>query len=388
MKEGLPAKLLLLPGIIIFVALFSFFSFHFDPQIFLTRFNLKKEYEKDQTYLKMALKTKLPEEPLNQVQYQAQGYRCPGCCLVGAGAGLAHYYEPDIDFDAFIAYGIPTIFYAEEKGKTKRFGPGFDVWRAFANLGYTAYRGKPSPIHPPQIIFPTFNPQNYITFQDKDEEILFIKKLLSAGNIPIIPWGDFLMVTGFNENDRDNLWFSSQTNKGSLMEYPPLLTNSKRKFADWVQAWGSQGGNYHPENYVFYWVEKVGPRKTVAEILKENKLAAQEAPAKMQKAIDYLKSTGRWGDFISALNVGNVSTSRFEDYSASIDIPMTAALSRYLRKLGYGKLADQYWEIAKIYDQTQAAIGNEPDSGKQIKLVIETLVKVKPLAEQAAALWP
>ncbi|MBI5465231.1 hypothetical protein HY946_01320, partial [Candidatus Gottesmanbacteria bacterium] len=77
MKKGLPAKFLLIPGIVIFLVLVITFGSRYLPN--------ESEYKKDQTHLQEILAGKLPENPALQVKLPVRGYIIPaadGWCWV------------------------------------------------------------------------------------------------------------------------------------------------------------------------------------------------------------------------------------------------------------------------------------------------------------------
>ena len=112
MKKGLPAKFLFIPGGIIFLIIVWTISPQFLPN--------EAEYKKDQAYLAEVMNGKLPETPSPEVKLPVKGYIIAGgagTCMVDAAAGIANFYEPDIDFDTFIFYANPTLIMAKrDKG--------------------------------------------------------------------------------------------------------------------------------------------------------------------------------------------------------------------------------------------------------------------------------
>lgn len=362
MNKGLSVKVLLIVGIVLFGTV----------SLFLTRPFLEKEleYRKDQTHLTSSMKTKLPETPLSEVKLPVTSYYLPGSCMVGSGAGVAQYLEKDLDFDTFIAYGNPTRFMA---GRTEmeRYGTGFNYLRSFVNLGYTVYRGSPGlPLTPARKVFPDINLQNFITFRDRDEEFIFIKKLLSAqapvivgvrrGPLGLGSGGDFVSLVGYNH---EGVWLNAQDKGGTLLEFPEVAYPKLIPYQTFFEAWG-------PKNYEVYWMEKTGNRKTEDEIFQSNKKNALEATANIAESIEYLKTRQDLSAF----------TSEFDTLT-------NAALSRYLVKKGYTELSNQYSATAKVYEDARTSLGPfaPPPS---VELVTETLIKVKPLTEKAATMWP
>ncbi len=364
-SKGLPAKVLLIPGVLILLALIYFLG--------LGRGIIpnESEYKKDQAHLSAAMKTKLPENPFPEIKYPIKGYRIPGLggfCWLESSSGLIKYLEPDIDFDTFVFYGRPTLVMAG-RDKNERWGPGLSQTHAFIELGYTAFRGSTNPTHLPQSVFPDIDPLNLIYFKTARQELAFIKRLVSAEIIPTIGYdGDFSTVVGYN---KDGLWIvrsdSSQTDKEgrNFMTYPvsfePIFVTYKELFENWGM------------DYQFFWFEKTGSRKPMSEIYAENKKNAQESVENLKTVLDFLQNGGRLLDF-----------------TYEIDIPSSMALYRYFSERGDTAVANQYLEIAKIYDSQRASLG--PDSRRSQsearKFYIETLTKVQPLLEKAATMWP
>lgn len=364
-KDGLPAKILLIPGILIFSAIVFYIGF--GRGIFPNM----PEYKKDQTHLAITMKTKLPEKPLLEIRYPIQGYRIPGLggfCWVESSSGLIKFLESDIDFDTFIFYARPTLIMAG-RDESERWGPGLSQTHAFVELGYTAFRGSTNPTHPPQSLFPDIDLRNLIYFKNTKEELEFIKKLVSARIIPTIGYkGDFSTVIGYNQN---GLWIvksdPSQTDKEgrNFMTYPVPFEPLFITYEELFDGWGI--------DYQFFWFEKTGSRKPENEIYAENKKNAQEAAQNMGTVIDFLKN----GDSLI-------------DFTYEIDIPSAVTLYRYFTKQGKIELANTYLEIARIYDFQRESLG--PDSRRSQsearKFYIETLAKVQPLLEKAAEMWP
>lgn len=90
--------------------------------------------------------------------------------MIDAGAGIANFLEPDIDFDKYILLDNPTLFMAA-RNKSERYGPGASFIRPFINLGYTPFRGVTTPIHPPQVFFSDFEPQNLSILKTKKKNL-------------------------------------------------------------------------------------------------------------------------------------------------------------------------------------------------------------------------
>lgn len=365
MEKGLPAKILLIPGILIVLILIIYVGFGrgIIPS--------ESEYQKGQARLAVAMKTELPEMPFPEIKYPIKGYRIPGLggfCWIESSSGLINYLEPDIDFDTFIFYGSPTLVMAG-RNKNERWGPGLSGTHAFVELGYTAFRGSTNPTHLPQSVFPDIDPLNLIYFKTAQQELDFIKRLVSARIIPTIGYnGDFSTVVGYN---KDGLWIvrsdPSQTDKEgrNFMTYPIPFEPNFITYKELFENWGM--------DYQFFWYEKTNSRKPISEIYAENKKNAQEAVDNLKAVLNFLQNGGSLVDF-----------------TYEIDIPSSMALYRYFTKQGNIDLANIYLKIAEIYDSQRESLG--PDSRRSQsearKFYIETLTKVQPLLEKAAAMWP
>lgn len=361
MNKGLPAKILLIPGVIIFSVLVYFF---------ISRGNLipdNSEYQKDQTFLLSAMKTKLPETPFSKIKYPVQGYRIPGLggyCWLESSSGLIRYLEPDIDFDAFLLYARPTLMMAG-RDKNERWGPGLNQIHAFTELGYTAFRGATNPVNLPQSVFPDIDPRHFIYFKTSEEEWYFMKKLISVKIIPTIIYdGDFSTVIGYDQNGiwivRSNLL---QTDKpgSNFLTLPVAFNPVFKTYDEFFDNWEL--------DHQFFWFEKRGTRKPESEIYAENKLNAQETPQNLEKIIKFLKEGGDLLDF------------------TAIDIPGPVVLYRYFLQRGNAELANDYLEIAKIYDTQRASQG----AGVHLKtneFFIKNLETALPLYEKIATEWP
>lgn len=368
MKRGISAKILFIPGLIVILFLLSLLFSSFDPQIFLGRFN--GEYERNQAYLLTAMKTKLPEKPLPEIKYPIKGYRIPGLggfCWIESSSGLIKYLEPDIDFDTFILYARPTLVMAG-RNKKERWGPGLNQTHAFTELGYTAFRGSTNPSHLPQSVFPDIDPRNLIYFRTPEEELTFMKKLISERIIPTITYdGDFSTIVGYNQ---EGIWIvksdPSQTDKEgrNFMTYPVPFEPTFITYGELPKNWDL--------DHQFFWFEKTGLRKSEEEIYLENKQNAKEAPQNMKTVIDFLKKGGNLVDF-----------------TYEIDIPSSMTLYRYFTKRGNIDLANKYLEIAKIYEAQRVSLGKDSRTSESNarKFYIETLTKVQPLLKEAATMW-
>lgn len=361
--QGLPAKVLLIPGIIVLLGFIFFFGQHFVKK--------ELEYKKDQAYLPLAMKTQLPSEPLSEIKYPIKGYRIPGLggfCWLESSSGLIKYLEPDIDFDAFVLYGRPTLVMAG-RNENERWGPGLNQTHAFTELGYTAFRGSTSTTNLPQSVFPDIDPRHLFYFKTPAEELAFMKKLVSAQLIPTIVYaGDFSTVVGYNQ---DGLWIvrsdPSQTDvEGTnFMTYPvpfePIFITYEELFKNWEV------------DHQFFWFEKTGLRKSENEIYAENKKNAQEAAQNMKTVIDFLKNGGRLVDF-----------------TYEIDVPSSMTLYRYFTKRGNTDLANKYLALAEIYESQRISLGldSRRSQSEARKFYLATLTKIQPLLEETAALWP
>lgn len=379
MKNGLPAKLLIVVGLILFVAVF----FVFNPWIVPSFLPNEAEYKKDRAHLLATMKTRLPETALSQVKYPLKSYMIPGVggnCSLESASGLANYLEPDIDFDTFVIYGNPALFMAN-RNKDERYGWGGRD--AFISLGYTIYRGSTQSTNPPQNTLVGIDPQNLIYFKTQKEEFEFIKKLLSVGIIPTVDvksevlgftsrkgGGDFAAVSGYNN---EGVWLNIPLEPAELFEKgvlkqgmdfmtPPIRYEAKfYPFDLFFKAWAG--------DQEFYWREKTGQRLDENKIYQQNKKDAQEAPANIQKTVEFL---GKNGDVRLITVVDH--------------IPASMALYRYFTKKGNAQLAALYLEAAKIYHRQNEALGPQPNHNDR-QYMIDTLNQVKPLYEEAARLW-
>jgi len=359
MKRGLSAKVLFIPGIIILLTLVFFIGGKFFINI--------SEYKKDQKHLAVSFKTKLPQIPKAEIKYPVKSYLITtgGFCWLMTGAGIANYLEPDIDLDDFVLYARPTLFMAN-RTENERYGPGLNHLHAFSNLGYTVYRGSTNPEHPPPNLYPDIGPENFIYFKDKNEELLFAKKLLLTGIIPIIHvGGDFLALTGY---DNQGAWLGSPevAEEEKPKDYLKTAVVTETWFMPYDRFFQSWAGDNQ-----FFWMEKTGKRKTEEEIFAENKKNALEAPENILKTIDFLKQAG------NALL-----------YTHEFDTPSAVALYRYFSKKGSQKLANKYLEIAKVYNDKRESLGPSPPQRLDKDFLIQLLTKLYPLYQQTTALWP
>ncbi len=377
MKKGLPAKILLIPGVIIFLFLLVTFAPQFLPNT--------SEYKKDQAYLAEVMAGKLPENPALQVKLPINGYIIPGAvgwCWVDAAAGIVNYLEPDIDFDKFILLNNPTLVMAA-RNKDERYGPGANVMAAFIKLGYTPFRGATTSIHPPQNANSGIDPHNLIYFQTKEEELNFMKRLLSANIVPVvtltqdpfepIEGGLFSSLVGFDQN---GVWLNVS---------PPLPEKyaQGRNFMDLPERYEPRFLSYDKffkfwtPDHQFLWAVKTGNRKEDAEVYAENKKNVQEAPQNMQKTIEFLKDNGD-----------------LQQFSAAADAPTAMVFYRYFQKRGNLALAKEYLEMATTYvqfwpegkDVGVFAIFTAAENNRQ--RYVQTLETVYPYHAKVATMWP
>lgn len=372
MKKGLPAKFLLIPGVIIFLIIAWTIAPQFLPN--------EAEYKKDQAHLSVIMTGRLPDNPASQVKLPVRGYIIPagaGFCMVDAAAGIANYLESDIDSDKFLLMGNPTLIMAA-RNKNERYGQGGSIMRPFINLGYTPLRGVTSPIHPPQIFSMDIEPENFIYFKNKEEELVFMKRLLSAGIVPIvtltrdpfepIEGGLFSSLVGYDQN---GVWLnvsppSEKYAPGKhFMELPERYEPRFLTYAKFLEFW--------TPDHQFLWVVKTGNRKADAEIYAENKKNAREASVNMQKTIEFLKADGDLGLFTSAFNT-----------------PTAMAFYRHFQKQGDLALANQYLELAKTYESIRElqSVGLLKAKENDRQTYIKTLEAVYPYYARVAAIWP
>lgn len=379
MKKGLPAKFLLIPGVIIFLVLLVTFGPRYLPD--------ESEYKKDQAYLSEVMAGRLADTPKPEVKLKVMGYIIPGAtamCMIDAGAGIANFLEPDIDFDKYILLDNPTLVMAA-RDKSERYGPGWSFIRPFINLGYTPFRGVTTPIHPPQVFFADFEPQNFIYFKTKEEELNFMKKLLSAGIVPIvtltsdpfepIEGGLFSSLVGFDQN---GIWLNVQ---------PPLPEKYARgrNFTDLPTRYEPRYLTYDKffefwaSDHQFIWMIKTNSRKSDEEIYAQNKKNMQEAPQNMQATISFLKANGDLGLF-----------------TAVYDVPANMVFYRYFQQKGNVALANQYLEMAKTYIQNFPQSSDKDSNIVSIfkgaeddrKRYIKTLEEIYPYSAKVATMWP
>lgn len=367
LAKGIPAKLLLIPGTIIFLFLLMTFGSRYLPN--------KSEYKKDQAHLLTTMEGRLAETPKPEVKLPVKGYIVPGAagtCMVDAGAGVANFLEPDIDFDKYILLGNPTLIMAAGN-KSERYGPGANFLTPFINLGYTPFRGATTSIHPPQNAANNIEPQNFIYFKTKEEELAFIKRLLSSNIIPIatltrdpfepIEGGLFSSLVGY---DRNGIWLNVS---GPLTEkyaqgrnftdlpirYDPRFLSYEEFFRFWTP------------DHQFFWVIKTGSRLSDSQIYAVNKKNAQQAPENLQKTITFLKKNGNLMLF-----------------TAASDAPTAVVLHRFFQKQGNLALAEEYLQMAKTYTDILATA----DLKENRETIIKTLEVVYPYFVKVSTLWP
>ncbi len=362
--KGLPIKSILVPGIIIFLVLVFFISYSIFPY--------QLEYKKDQAYLKENFKNELLLRPLSEIKYPVKGYLITtgGFCWLMTQAGIANYLEPDIDFNTFVLYGNPTLFMAGRTEK-ERYGPALNGRHAFKNLGYTVYHGSTNPTHPPQVVYPDIEPENFIYFKKAEEEFLFIKKLLTAGIIPIVHIEDgFLGLAGY---DSKGIWL---TNPESIPEEEKPKNFLETVILDktWFMSYDEFFKNWSGDNQ-FFWYKKTNPRKTEAEVYTENKKNALEAAQNIKTTIGILQNLKEHQ---------NISWI----YTYDFDTPSAVALYDYFLNKGNTELAQKYLEIAEIYDKERESLGPNLPQTASAQFLIQLLSRLHPYYEEAGNMWP
>ena len=362
-NKGLPAKIVLIPGLIIFFILIFFIIREVVP--------IQMEYKNNQAYLTQNLKTKLPAEPSKEVKYQVKSYLITtgGFCWLMNGGGIANYLEPDIDFDTFVLYGNPTLFMAG-RSEYERYGPGLNHLHAFNNLGYTVYRGSTNTVHPYKNIYPDIQPENFIYFKNAKEELLFIKKLLTAGIIPIVHVKDsFTGMAGYNDK---GVWLTGPDVEDK--KRPSNFLETVILDEMWFMTYDEFFRNWSGDNQ-FFWFEKTGTRKTETEIYNENKKNILEASQNIKTTIGILKNLTVYQ------NISHI-------YTYDFDTPSAVALYRYFKNKGNEKLAQKYLEIAKIYDKKRESLGPNPPRTASADFLIQFLTELQPLYKDVANMWP
>lgn len=374
-SPGLPAKFLILPALII---LFSIYWFGLRQFL-----GSATEYKKDQAYLTAVMAGKLPDNPAPSVKLPVRGYLIPaasGMCMVDAGAGIANYLEPDIDFDDFVLLGTPTLISAA-RNQSERYGPGGSFTRTFINLGYTPFRGATTPIHPPQNVNMDIAPTNLIYFKTKEEELLYLKRLLTANIVPIVTFtrdpfkpiegGLFSSLVGY---DNTGVWVNVSPPSDLYAPGKHLLELPQRY--DPRHLTYDQFFKYWTPDHQLLWFVKTGPRTPEAEIYAVNKRYIQEAPANLRATIDFLKSSGD-----------------LREFSAPPDVPVFMVLYRYFKNQGNLALANEYLKLAQTYEslrQSQAPptpnilLAAEEDRQQYIQMLEAAYQPYLAIA----ALWP
>lgn len=364
--KSLPIKAVLAPGVIIFLILVFFISYLIIPY--------QLEYKKDQAYLKENFKAELLLKPLSEIKYPVKSYLITtgGFCWLLSQSSIMSYLEPDIDFNTFVLYGNPTLFMAGRTEK-ERHGPALNGIHSFKNLGYTFYRGSTNPIHPPQVVFPDIEPENFIYFKNKDEEFLLIKKLLAAGIIPIVHIkGSFLPLIGYDDK---GIWLGTPESENIPEEEKPenfleIVILDKT----WSMSYDEFFKNWSGDNQ-FFWYKKTNPRKTEAEVYKENKKNALKAAQNIKSTIGILQNLKEHQ---------NISWI----YTYDFDTPSAVALYDYFLNKGNTELAQKYLEIAEIYDKERESFGPNLPQSAGAQFLIQLLSRLHPYYEEAGKMWP
>ena len=329
------------------------------------------EYKKDQAYLVQNFKVELPENPLLEITQPVKSYLITtgGFCWLMNGAGIANYLEPDIDFDNFVLYGTPTLFMAG-RTEAERYGPGLNHIRAFKNLGYAVYLGSTSLQQPPHNVIPDIESENLIYFKNKDQEFLFIKKLLNVGVVPMVfVGGDFLGLAGYNE---EGVWLTGpevahEKRPKNMLE---TVIVDELQFMSYDQFY-NKWGNYNQ----FFWFDKTSDRKTITEVYEINKKHALEAPENIKATTGILKN------LIAEQSISHI-------YTHDFDTPSVVALHRYFENENNQELAQKYLEIAAIYDEARESLGPNPPRTASAEFLIQLLAEALPFYEEAASMWP
>lgn len=210
-----------------------------------------------------------------------------------------------------------------------------------------------------------------------------MKRLLSANIVPIVtlirdPFeaieGElFSSLVGYDQN-------------GVWVNVPPPLPDKYaqgRNFMDLPQRYEPRFLTYDKffefwrPDHQFLWAVKTGDRIPDEQVYTINKQNAQEAPANMQKTIEFLKNNG---DLQQLTGIG--------------DAPTAMVFYRYFQKKGNIALANQYLEMAKTYiqfwpeakDTSVLAIFTGAEKDRQ--RYIQTLEAVYPYYSKVATMWP
>lgn len=296
------------------------------------------QLEKQRQRIFSIMQTKLSETALPSKTLPLISYVLPNAtCYYFAGASVANFFEKNIDFDKFLWYGRPLRFKFDQRLETLRTGPpaGDLIMEAFYNLGYKTYQGNTSGILMPAILMTHMTADdNFIFFKKQSEAFDFIKRLVSADQPVILNGapmqnldkGDYGFFAGYDNYfvyvrpipDRHPFYYQN----------PEILTTFYQiPIKEFLEIWNRTDNT-------FYWFEKTHERISDQEIYQINKTDVRETYSNMQKFIANLPKDPQ-----------------MRSYSSNGDgINSRAAASRYLRKLGYPKLADKYMEIAKLYN--------------------------------------
>ncbi len=311
------------------------------------------------------MKTKLPSTLLPSKTLPLMQYVLPNAtCYYFAGASIAHYLENDIDFDKFLWYGRPVRFKYDQRFGQLRSGPpaGELVMEAFYNLGYTAYQGNTRGQPMPAILLTHMTgSDNFIYFKTQKEAFDFIKRLVNV-DVPVMlngapmrgkSVGDFGFLAGYDEQ---YVYVRPESTKQPFFyQDPEILTDfMKVPITEFLTIWART-------NNEFYWFEKTQNRLSEDQVYQLNKADAFEAYANIQKFIADLPNKGS------------------RSYSSDGDgVNSRASAYRYLKKLGYGQLAEKYLQIAYAYNNRQ----KNPFGSTG------TYSEIANLEKEAASLWP
>ncbi len=365
-QPGIPAKFILVAALVILAILFFTVGRKF--------IGYELEYQNDQKRIISIFDNKLSQAVKEEIKYPIKSFAMPRSpCWLAAGAGVANYLEPDIDVATFAFYGNPTLYMAG-RSKNERYGYGLSWIRAFNNLGYTVYYGSTNPEHPPQNVYPDIAPENMIYFKDYDEELAFIKKLLSSGFIPVISahrrglgfdddGGDFVAIAGY---DKQGFWLVSPDPKEQAIEQP--LTNpvqiTEPRFVT-----NEQFKQVFKGNRQLFWFEKTGERKSLQIVYEENKNNVQEVATNMAKTRDFIIQGGHPYEI-----------------SGVLEIPAAVSLYNYFKDKNnvlanqYLKVAREQEEIFKSFNRSEVEL-NKPEN---LPFVFD---KIIPLAQETAEVW-
>lgn len=366
-QPGIPAKVILALAFIILVVLLLTVGRKF--------ISYEVEYRNDQKRIASVFGNRLAPTIKEEVKYPIKSFAIPRSpCWLAAGAGVAKYLEPDIDVATFVFYGTPTLYMAG-RNKNERYGYGLSWLRAFKNLGYTVYYASTNPEHPPQNVYPDIAPENMIYFKSYEEEVSFIKKLLSNGFIPVIgahrrglgfddDGGDFVVVAGYNQ---EGFWLVSPDPKEIPVEVP--LTDPPKITEPWFFS-NKQFKQVFKGNRQLFWLEKTGTRKSLETIYEENKRNAQEAAENMERTKEYLLTGG------NPIHVTDIT-----------EIPTAVGLYNYFKGKNealsqhYLKIAETQRNLLKDFNYSEAELLKHPD---KLSSVFDQII---PLAQETAKMW-